>query len=157
MIASIPCAESTNIAYRYRLDIDRNINLGMIFTDRRADDYSNTLTAIDGNIRLGKSDKIRMQIMKSFSKYPEQIQHDYNQKPKIDDYAYLFKYEHSDNKWYWGSWYNEYGDDFRADMGFINRVDYRQFDNEAGHIWRFGQGSSFSRVYLGVDWIKELQ
>ncbi len=92
--------------------------------------------------------------MKSFSEYPELIQYDYNQKPKIDDYAYLFKYEHSDNKWYWGSWYNEYGDDFRADMGFINRVDYRQFDTEAGHIWRFGQGSRFSRVYLGVDWIK---
>lgn len=154
IIASIPDEKSTNTAYRYRLDIDRNINLGMIFTDRRADDYSNTLTGIDGNIRLGKSDKIKMQIMKSFSEYPEQIQHDYRQKPKIDDYAYLFKYEHSDNKWYWGSWYNEYGDDFRADMGFINRVDYRRFDNEVGHTWRFGQGSRFSRVYLGVDWIK---
>ncbi len=60
IIASIPDEKSTNTAYRYRIDIDRNINLGMIFTDRRSDDYSNTLMGIDGNIRLGKSDKIKM-------------------------------------------------------------------------------------------------
>ena len=154
MIASLDNKKSINTAYRYRLDINNNINLGMIFTDRRADDYSNTVTGIDGNIRIGSSDSIRMQLMKSFSEYPAQIQTEYNQKPKISDYAYLLNYEHSDNKWYWRSNYTEYGDDFRADMGFINRVNYKQLNLEGGHIWHFGPGSRFSRIYLGGYWYK---
>jgi hypothetical protein len=149
VIASLENVKGMNTAYRYRLDINQNTNLGLIFTDRRADDYSNTVTGIDGNIRLGNSDQIKMLFMKSFSEYPDQIQHDYNQKPKMDDYAYLFHYEHNDNDWHWESKYTEYGDDFRADMGFINRVDYKQLYIDGGHIWHFGPGNRFSRIYFG--------
>ena len=48
----------------------------------------------------------------------------------------------------------EYGDDFRADMGFINRVDFREVKVGGGHIWRFGPGSRFSRIYAGGEWEK---
>ena len=101
MIAALENINSMNTAFRYRLDIDKNINLGMIFTDRRADDYSNTVTGVDGNIRIGNSDRIEMQLMKSFSEYPDQIQIDFNQKEEIDDYAFLLNYEHNDNRWHW--------------------------------------------------------
>ena len=152
MIASLEGVKSLNRAYRYRLDISRNMNLGMILTDRRGEDYSNTVIGMDGNIRIGESDRIEMQLMKSYSEYPEQIQTNYDQKPKIDDFAYLIDYEHHDNNWNWGARYTEYGDDFRADMGFINRVDYRQLRVGGGHNWRFGPGSMFSQFYFGGDW-----
>jgi hypothetical protein len=152
IIASLEGVKSLNTAYRYRLDISRNMNLGMILTDRRGEDYSNTVVGMDGNIRIGESDRIEMQLMKSYSEYPEQIQTDYDQKSKIDDFAYLIDYEHHDNNWNWGARYTEYGDDFRADMGFINRVDYKQLRIGGGHNWRFGPGSTFSRFYFGGDW-----
>lgn len=153
-VASLENTKSMNTAYRYRLDINKNINLGMIFTDRRADDYSNTVIGIDGNIRIGNSDNIEMQLMKSDSKYPLQIQTDYGQKAKINDYAYKFNYDHRDNNWTWRVRYSEYGNDFRADMGFINRVDYKKLDVSGGHNWRFGPGSIFSRIYFGGDYEK---
>jgi hypothetical protein len=152
VVASLEDTKSVNTAYRYRLDINRNTNLGMILTDRRGDDYSNTVIGVDGNIRIGESDTIEMQVMKSYSEYPEQIQEDHDQKPKIDDFAYLISYAHRDNNWSWGARYTEYGDDFRADMGFINRVDYRKFRVSGAHNWRFGPGSTFSRFSLGGDW-----
>ena len=154
-IASLQKATTSNTAFRYRLDVNRNMNLGMIFTDRRADDYSNTVLGVDGNIRLGDNDTIEMLLMKSYSEYPAMIQFDFNQKAEMDDYAYLLNYEHDSRRWYWKTGYTEYGDDFRADMGFINRVDYRQINAEGGHIWRSGPGSKFNRVYLGGGWDKK--
>ncbi len=154
-IAVLKNKKSYNTAYRYRLDVSKNTNLGMIFTDRRADDYSNTVIGIDGNIRMGNSDTVEMLIMRSYSEYPDQIQVDFDQKPEMHDYAYLFNYEHDGREWYWESGYTEYGDDFRADMGFINCVDYRQLNLAGGHTWRFGPGSRFNRIYLGGEWEKK--
>ncbi len=152
VIASLQDKKSLDTAFRYRLDIGRNMNLGLIMTDRRGDDYSNTVAGIDGNIRIGESDRIEMQLMKSRSEYPEQIQEDHDEEPRMNDYAYLIDYEHEDNNWDWGAHYTEYGDDFRADMGFINRVDYRRFEIHGGHNWRFGPESRFSRFFIGGGW-----
>jgi hypothetical protein len=154
IIASLPGVESLNTAYRYRLDINTNMNFGMIFTDRRADNYSNTVAGVDSNIRIGKSDSIQMQLMKSYSEYPDPIQDLYGQRQYIDDYAYLFNYRHEDNNWFWMGSYNDFGNDFRADMGFINQVDYRNYDISGGHNWRFGPGNGITRFFLGADYEK---
>ncbi|MFC1840040.1 DUF5916 domain-containing protein [Thermodesulfobacteriota bacterium] len=153
-IALLENKESLNTAYRYSLDVNRNTSLGMIFTDRRADDYSNTVAGIDGNVRIGSSDSVEMQLIRSHTEYPTMIQTFYGQKPVIDDYAYHLSYRHEDNNWSWGGRYTEYGDDFRADMGFITRVDYKEYDISAGHNWRFGPESKFSRFFLGGDFEK---
>ena len=154
LIATLQDEKNKNTAFRYRLDINRNTNLGMLITDRRGDGYSNTVASIDGNIRIGSSDRIEMQLMTSRSEYPEQIQADYGQRPRIDDQAYSLSYRHEDNRWNWGGRFTEFGDDFRADMGFINRVGFREFDISAGHTWRFGPESKFSRFSIGGDWEK---
>jgi hypothetical protein len=151
-IASLNNTKSLNTAYRYRFDINRKMDLGMIVTDRRGDDYSNTVMGVDGNVRMGTSDTIEMLLMKSFSEYPALIQSDFDQKPEMDDFALLFNYEHESRRWYWKAGYNEYGDDFRADMGFITRVGYREAVAAGGHTWRFGPGSKFNRIYLGGEW-----
>jgi hypothetical protein len=96
-----------------------------------------------------------MLLMKSYSEYPAAIQFDYGQKDKMDDFAYLLNYEHESRSWSWKAGYTEYGDDFRADMGFVNRVDYRQISAEGGHTWRAGSGSKFNRIYVGGGWDKK--
>ena len=154
IIASLENTESLNSAFRYRLDVNRNINLGVIFTDRRADDYSNSVAGVDGSIRIGNSDTIEMQAMGSATEYPIHIQEKFGQKENNDDYAFKINYEHRDNNWTWGARYAEYGDDFRADMGFMTRVDYKNIDVSGGHDWRFGPESRFSRFYFGVDYEK---
>ncbi len=150
-IVSLENVKSRDTVLRYRSAINRNINLGVIFTDRRAEGYFNTVAGIDGNIRVGQSDKIEMQLMKSWSEYPELIQN-YDQKANLDGIACLFDYSHDDMNWFWRTRYVDYGKDFRADMGFINRVDYRSTDISGGHTWRFGPESDFSRIYLGGGW-----
>lgn len=154
LYASLDDEESLNTAFRYRLDVNRNINLGMLLTDRRADDYSNTVVSVDGSIRLGSSDTIEMQVMRSASEYPADTQMFFGQEAEIDDFAYKINYGHRDNNWEWSARYTEYGDDFRADMGFITHSDYRNIDLSGGHNWHFGPGSRFSRFFLGADYKK---
>ncbi len=134
----------------------RNANLGVILTDRHGDNYSNTVAGIDGNIRIGQSNNIQVQAMKSYSEYPEIIQMLYGQKEKLDDFAYMIDYSHDDNNWLWGGRYAEYGDDFRADMGFLNRVDYKETSLFGGHNWNFGPDKSFSRFHIGGNWWRSL-
>ena len=151
-LASLENVESRNAVFRYRSAVTRDINLGVIFTDRRGNGYSNTVAGLDGNIRLGNSDRIELQLMKSYSKYPEIIQMYYGQEATIDDFAYLLDYSHDDSKWFWRTRYEEFGDDFRADMGFINRVDYSKADVSGGYTWRFSPESSFTSIRLSGGW-----
>ena len=152
-VAALENEESRNSVVRYRNAINGEINLGVIFTDRRAEGYANTVAGMDGNIRIGQSDRIEMQLMQSWSEYPELIQN-YGQKADMNDLAYLLDYSHDDMNWFWRTRYVAYGRDFRADMGFINRVDYREAEISGGHTWRFGPESTFSRIYLGGGWEK---
>jgi len=153
-IASLENTKSLNIVMRYRRDINRNINIGVIGTDRRAGDYSNTLAGIDGSIRIGNSDRIAVQILKSFSKYPGSIRSQYNQRASINDEAYRFNYNHDDDHWFWTAQYTEYGNDFRADLGFINRVDFRRALVGGGHVWRFGPERRFNFFNTGFNYLK---
>lgn len=151
-VAGLEDEKSLNTAFRYRRDISDNINIGTVFTDRRADDYANTVAGIDGNMRIGSSNSVTAQFMKSYSKYPDIIQKNYGQNAKIDDLAYLIDYSHNDNHWSWRASHVKYGADFRADMGFINRVGYRKTDISGGHTWHFGPDRPFSRINIFGDW-----
>ena len=153
-IASLEDTKSLNTVLRYRRDINRNTNIGFIVTDRRAGDYSNTLAGIDGNIRIGNSDRIAVQILKSYSKYPGSIRSQYGQRAKINDEAYRFNYNHDDDHWFWTVQFREFGDDFRADMGFINRVDFRRALVGGGHAWRFGPERKFNFFNTGFNYLK---
>ncbi len=151
-LASLEDMESRNSVFRYRSSVSRDIDLGVIFTDRRADGYSNTVAGIDGNIRLGNSDRIELQLMKSYSEYPEIIRTYYGQEAKIDDIAYILDYSHDDGSWFWRTRYADFGDDFRADMGFVSRVDYRETDISGGHTWRFSPESNFNSISISGGW-----
>ena len=151
-VASLKDVESHNLALRYRYDINRNASVGLIGTGRLADGYHNLLGGIDGNLRIGDSDRITAQVLTTRTEYPRKIQNDYRQPAGLRDNAYLLAYSHQDQRWDWDLRYTDYGDDFRADLGFINRVDYRQALIGGGHNWRFGPGSRFSRIRIGGDW-----
>ena len=48
--------------------------------------------------------------------------------------------------------YWDVGADFRADLGFINRVDYEYFVTRVGHSWRWGADNFFSRIRVALDY-----
>src|SRR5262249_29419668 len=60
-------------------------------------------------------------------------------------------YDH--NEKYWSAWahYSNIGDGFRADLGFVPQVDYRQPAIGYERQWWFEPGDFFSRMFAGAE------
>lgn len=151
-IASLGDSASDVSILRYRQEVLTNSSIGAIVTHRSGEDYSNTVAGIDGQWRLGDSDVINAQALSSRSEYPLLVQQRFGQDEQIDDQTYMIEYRHNDRRWDLWMEYVDFGDDFRADLGFINRVDFTRTTVRVGHTWRYPSGSFFDRIRVALDW-----
>lgn len=151
-LANLLNTESDVSVLRYRQDVLDRSSIGAVLTHREGGDYSNTVSGLDGRLRLSDSDVINAQFLRSQSDYPLAIQTRYGQDDSLNDNAMLVEYRHNDGRWDVWAERVEYGKDFRADMGFINRVDYDRNTVRVGHTWRYETGSFFDRIRVALDW-----
>lgn len=151
-VASLGEVESKVAIGRYRFDIFENSTIGALITDRRADGYNNTVSSIDAVLRPTGQDSISIQSMHSSSNYPTLIQGKYGQASSLSDSSQRLEYTHNDRRWDWRLGYTDMGDDFRADLGFVNRVDFKFVVATVGHTWRGGSDDFFNRVRVALDY-----
>jgi hypothetical protein len=71
---------------------------------------------------------------------------------KLADHAGQIWYSHSTKTWDWYTQYNDYGDGFRADDGFVPQVGYRENYVEAGYTFRPTGAIRRLRTYLIADY-----
>lgn len=150
-VANLAGVESDVAIARYRYDIFSNSTIGALVTDRSGDGYSNTVASMDAVLRPTDQDTITIQTMHSSSEYPLQIQNRYDQAAELSDSYHFLEYRHNDANWDIWSAYTNAGTDFRADLGFINRVDYEFFVSRVGYTWRWDDGF-LSRFRVALDY-----
>jgi Domain of unknown function (DUF5916)/Carbohydrate family 9 binding domain-like len=138
---------------RYRHDIGKS-NVGAMFTTRSAGDYSNQLAGFDGNFRLNERDTIDAQVLRSQTEYPDFIVRDLEQKSSSSDMAILARYRHSTRNWFWNARYEDVGNDFRADSGYMPKVGYQLALAGLQRTWwpQKDQKTFWSRAWWGGDW-----
>ena len=151
-VASIEGLESKVAIGRYRRDIFENSTLGALVTDRRGKNYSNTVLSLDSTLRPTAQDTISIQAMHSTSEYPNYIQREHQQEADLNDNSYVIEYQHNDRQWDWRLGYYDWGDDFRADLGFVNRVDFKHMVATIGRTWRWDGDGFFSRIRFAADY-----
>ncbi|MCI0512391.1 carbohydrate binding family 9 domain-containing protein [candidate division KSB1 bacterium] len=128
--------DHTASVLRYKKDFGANYTVGLMATDREGSHYFNRLIGFDNNLRVTKSDRIQLQVLGSNTQYPAQTALDFNQKSgKFNDHFLAFEYDHDTRNWDWWLDYDDVGPDFRADMGFIPRVGYRNVEGGVSHEW----------------------
>jgi Carbohydrate family 9 binding domain-like len=130
--------ESHSSAIRYRYSYDDDITLGAISTLRTADDYHNYVFGLDGSYRINQSDLITAQWLTSDTEYPDDLYMQFcdedcqdneqtlrtRKDGSFNDNALNIKYTHESEYWTVIASHEEFGEDFRADLGFIPRTDY---------------------------------
>lgn len=129
---------------RFRRDIGKTSSLGVLYAGRRGDGltgdvldpndplidlpgaYSNEVFGIDGILRPTASDSVRFQILGSRTEYPDAVAILQGQPlGSFDDVAFEIDYTHGERNWWWFFNHRDLGEDFRADSGFLPRVDLR--------------------------------
>lgn len=145
-------------ALRYRRDIGKASNIGMVASDREGsgNDYFNRTFGFDGNLRLTQKDRIMFQFLGSQTRYPGNISTRYGQ--PTDAFwgaAYDVNYLHSTRSFNWFFDYQVINPDFRADLGFIFQVDYRNTSGGFSYFWRRKPGSWFTFINIGSSYTLE--
>ena len=151
-IATLADEKSDVAIARYRFDIFQNSTVGALVTNREGNGYRNRVSSIDTTLRPTEQDTIYLQAMHSESEYPQQIQDDYGQAAELNDNSLAIEYQHNDRNWDWRIGHYDWGKDFRADLGFINRVDYVYQVATIGHTWWWSGDSFFNRIRLAADY-----
>jgi hypothetical protein len=117
----------TSGVLRYRLDIGSGSTFGVLYAGREGSDgYHNRVGGVDGFFRLSRSNTVRLQYLHSDTQYPEAIAGPYGQsrQPFSGD-AGMISLQHASRSWFANLTYEDYDPGFRADSGFIPRVDVR--------------------------------
>lgn len=140
---------NTATVLRYKRDIDNRFTLGALVTDREGGSYHNRVAGIDGDFRLSDTDRVFAQFLVSDTRYPSEIAEDFDQPNEaFDDWALDILYSHQTRTWSMWGLYRDVGKGFRADLGFMPKVDFRHSEVGADYTWIGEEGDWYSQMVL---------
>jgi Domain of unknown function (DUF5916)/Carbohydrate family 9 binding domain-like len=145
---------STDAVVRLRRDFGASSAFGVLLTGREGDGYSNRLGGFDGLYRITQSDSIRLQLLRSRTDYPSRLGGGRFPAPRgpLDGHAAYLAYDHNSRNWNVFGRYEEVGEGFRADMGFLPKVDYELIVGGLERTW-YGDGDDWLTSWsVGADW-----
>jgi len=138
--------------FRYRRDIGRTSNFGVLYTGRVSDDYYNHVAGVDGFFQISRTKQVRIQYLHSESKYADEIAADFEQKTgAIAGDALLVEFLHFGRNWLYLFNYQDLTPDFRADYGYIPRVDLRRGTGLIGYTFWGKQGDWFNQIRIMLN------
>ena len=91
-------------------------------------------------------------MMNSSSDNPLQLQTNQILTGEQSGNAQRIEYRHVDRVWDWRIGLDNFSEGFRADLGFVNRVDYKYFVTTIGRSWRSSGEKFFNRIRFAVDY-----
>lgn len=160
---------STNTALRYRYDMSEDLSIGLVSTLRKADDYHNYVNGIDARYLITDTDTLRAQFVVSDTQYPTDLfrdfceadcedQQDYSEEAlrtfsdeAFTGQAFRINYRHEERDWFFRADHYSNGEDFRADLGFVSRVDRHTSVIGGGYYW-WNENSWWNRIRINGDW-----
>ena len=113
--------------FRFRRDVGQGSAVGALYTGRYAEDYYNHVAGMDGFFRLSDTKTLSMQYLHSTTEYSPEISTTFAlEENAVDGGAASLRFNHQSREWGYYLNYKDLSPDFRADAGYIPRVDYRR-------------------------------
>ncbi|MDI6849983.1 MAG: DUF5916 domain-containing protein [Candidatus Saccharicenans sp.] len=112
--------------FRLRQDIGQGSTLGLLYTGRVGSDYHNHLFGADGFLRLNRTTSLTVQFLRSETAYPDIVSDLYGQPAgSLGGNAINLNLMHQSRNWIIQGILEDLGRNFRADYGYVPRVDTR--------------------------------
>ncbi len=139
------------IVARYTRGYGNASTIGALIAVRDGDGYSNDVGGIDGRYRINDQNFVRFQYLTSQTEYPTAVATQFEQPiGRFDGDAYRVEYRYGARNWYSYYFHQRLDPGFRADTGFISRVDVVQDNVETGHIWQSPGGVWWTELRAGA-------
>ncbi|MBL4900506.1 MAG: carbohydrate binding family 9 domain-containing protein [Colwellia sp.] len=145
--------ESHAGALRYRYDYNSDLTIGSIATFRTADDYHNYVVGLDARYRLSESNAIKAQMLNSETLYPQINSNNFiSSNERFSDHAFKVNFIHNSEYWLIDLDHQHIGVDFRADLGFMPKVDIKTDDIFIKRTFYSAQGSQWQEAGIAGKW-----
>tara|TARA_R110002050_G_scaffold239188_3_gene375328 strand:+ start:3634 stop:5937 length:2304 start_codon:yes stop_codon:yes gene_type:complete len=156
--------KNINTALRYRYDFSNDSSLGITNTTRKSENYHNYIFSIDGRLRFNESTFLDAQLLSSNTEYPadfyKKVCYKCDNEPSIrvnssdelTDIAWQVSFNHTKRNWWLSAYHKHKGEDFRADLGFVSKIDIKESQIRTGYV-HYPESPIWNKVefWLGVD------
>jgi hypothetical protein len=137
---------------RYRRGFGNASTIGALVTTRSGDGYRNDVAGIDGRMRVNDRHNVTFQYLGSRTEYPDAVSDEFDQPTgPFSGNALQVDYGYSTRNWFANIEYSQRDPGFRADSGFVTRVDTEETNINAGHVWQ-GDGTHWwNQLRVGAN------
>ncbi|HWM94186.1 MAG TPA: DUF5916 domain-containing protein [Thermoanaerobaculia bacterium] len=144
--------------FRYRRDLGTRSALGVLYTGREGQDegeYHNRVGGLDGFFRLTQSDTVRVQYLASDTLYPVVLADALGEEAKpFSGDALSVQYDHFAKVWKGFVRYADLDPQFRADSGFIPRVDVKTGEGQYQRFFYGTKDTWYAQASFGVHGLR---
>ena len=147
--------DNSNTAFvgRYARSFGQSSSVGALLTTRTGDGYHNYVGGFDVRWKINDNHNVRAQYLRSDTEYPDQTAIDFGQPlGSFDGDATHLQYDFDSRNWFSYVRYQERSSGFRADSGFVPRVDIQQTIVGGGRIWHGDDEDWYTQLRLSGDW-----
>ena len=145
--------ENTAFVGRYVRSFGEASRVGALLTTRSGDDYRNTVGGLDARWKVNDQHSFRGQFLRSDTKYPNDVAVEFDQPlNSFDGDASFFGYDYDSRNWFLYARHQARSNGFRADSGFLPRVDTEQQVLGIGRVWHGDDDNWYSQLRLNGDW-----
>jgi hypothetical protein len=136
---------------RYTRGFGNTSTIGALVTSREGDGYSNEVAGFDGRYFINDQSTLRFQYLDSRTEYPSTTAAEFGQAEEIAGDAWRVEYRYGSRNWFAQYWHQDLDPDFRADSGFISRVDIAQDRFEMNRTFYGDEDAWYTDFRLGVQ------
>ena len=136
---------------RYTRGFGQASTIGLLMTSREGDGYSNQVAGFDGRYFMNDQSTLRFQYLDSRTEYPSAVATEFGQAEELTGDAWRVEYRYGSRNWFAQIWHQDLDPTFRADSGFISRVDLVQDRFEWNRTFYGDEGAWYTDYRLGVQ------
>ncbi len=145
--------ENTSFVGRYARSFGEASSVGAILTTRTGDDYHNYVGGVDLRWKIDDNHSVQFQHLQTDTEYPDQVAIDFDQRlGSFGGHGTFVGYDYDSRNWFAYVRHQERSENFRADAGFVPRVDVSQQLVGLGRIWHGDEDNWWQRIRLNGDW-----
>lgn len=139
---------------RYQFDIGQKGTIGVMSTHRENDDYHNSVLSLDGSYWFNQTDSLQYQVATTDTKNSDFLVDVYGLEETQSDQAYKVEFSRTKRDYELYASYENIGEEYRSDLGYQAKVDYKQAQLGGGQTWYRDADDIVTEYSYNAEWDK---